>query len=178
MTRNPRRPASPQEPGKPGPGVFGLGEPDQMIGALRRLADDLERIADGTGPTLEELDAAPVLGSWRMAQRWSVALAGHVSAHPRLGSGPITTSELWALQPHEGWARTFSRWYRLGKQQQPEPPPEGSGPSGSGPLRPGQDGPKAPEPTPDPAAEARTPRHTEAAPPAKRTKKVREREDA
>ena len=174
----PHRPGTPKAPRKSGPGAFGPDDPDRMVAMLRRLADDLERIASGTGPTLEELDAAPMLGSWRMTERWSIGLAGHVTAHPRLPSGPIMTSELWALQPEEGWARTFSRWYRLGKPQPPEPPPEGSGPSGSGQPRPGQDGPKAPEPTPDPAAEARTPGHTEVSPTVKRTKKIREREDA
>ena len=174
----PYRPIQPRVPRRSGPEVFGLRDPDRMIATLRRLADDLERIANGTGPTLDDLEAAPMLDYWRMAERWSTGLAGHFTAHPRLPSGPITTSELWALQPQEGWARTFSRWYRLGKPQLPEPPPEGSGPPGSGQPRPDMDGPKGEPTTLAPGTEAQPLAAGNTPTPVKRTKKVREREDA
>ena len=35
--------------------------------------------------------------------------------HPLLGSTHITTSQLIAIAPEAGWARTASRWYRLGR---------------------------------------------------------------
>ncbi|WP_422394811.1 DUF6634 family protein [Pelagibacterium nitratireducens] len=37
-----------------------------------------------------------------------------VQAHPYLDNGPIVTSEVYALDHAAGWARTFSRFYRLG----------------------------------------------------------------
>jgi hypothetical protein len=33
--------------------------------------------------------------------------------HPKLDNTFITTSELWAMSPEQGWARTHSRFYRL-----------------------------------------------------------------
>ncbi len=40
-------------------------------------------------------------------------LIGTVSGHPRLPDGPIRTSVLLAYDPDRGYARTFSRFYRL-----------------------------------------------------------------
>ena len=35
--------------------------------------------------------------------------------HPLLGNASIHTSQLIAIDPEAGWARTTSRWYRLGR---------------------------------------------------------------
>ncbi|MGO4524939.1 DUF6634 family protein [Microvirga sp. 2MCAF35] len=42
---------------------------------------------------------------------------GHAFGHPHLtGMGqPVMTSDLWVLNEEQGWARTISRWYRLGR---------------------------------------------------------------
>lgn len=45
--------------------------------------------------------------------RSSCCLAGEVSGHPQL-HGSITTSALIVLDPGLTWARTMSRFYRLG----------------------------------------------------------------
>jgi hypothetical protein len=43
-----------------------------------------------------------------------LALTGFVAGHPRLGAMAIVTSPLWVLDPELCWARTLSRFYRLG----------------------------------------------------------------
>jgi len=48
--------------------------------------------------------------------RMRPALAGATTGHPLLGDCPIIrTSELFAIDADRGWARTYSRFYRLGR---------------------------------------------------------------
>jgi hypothetical protein len=96
-------------------------EPDRAkiteeIERLHRLAADLGVIRDGHGPNVSDLSSAPVLHNWARQIRPTACLVGVVSDHPLLpGAGrPIVTSDLWVLAEHQGWARTLSRWYRLG----------------------------------------------------------------
>lgn len=60
---------------------------------------------------------APVLSDWKAAisPGLHVMLWGEVTDHPLLGTASITTSQLVAIDPEAGWARTASRWYRLGR---------------------------------------------------------------
>lgn len=85
---------------------------------LSALAADLRAIALGQIP--EELleGSAPILNRWSLAVRASVCLEGLVSGHPALTGQDraIRTSELWDLDAEAGWARTYSRWYRLGQR--------------------------------------------------------------
>jgi hypothetical protein len=86
-----------------------------LIGRLRRLADDLDRIAAHEAPSPGELSRAPLLIDWRLVALLSgLLLSGFVAGHPLLGSRNIVTSPLWVLDPGLGWARTLSRFYRLG----------------------------------------------------------------
>lgn len=68
-----------------------------------------------TGPTEEDLAQAPVLSNWKAAisPDGHVLLWGEVTDHPLLGNASIHTSQLIAIDPEAGWARTASRWYRL-----------------------------------------------------------------
>ncbi|WP_428976991.1 DUF6634 family protein [Faunimonas pinastri] len=85
---------------------------------LRRLADDLDRIADGGVPTAEELASSPLIQDWYEDSRLQSCLRGTISAHPSFDMETDSrTSELWLLAPNLGWARTYSRWYRLGRRQ-------------------------------------------------------------
>ncbi len=70
-----------------------------------------------TGPTEEDLAQAPVLSNWKAAisPDGHVLLWGEVANHPLLGNASIHTSQLIAIDPDAGWARTASRWYRLGR---------------------------------------------------------------
>lgn len=87
------------------------------IDRLQRLAADLQALRDGRGPTASDLEDAPLLGNWERGVRPAACLSGNVCDHPMLpGIGrPIVTSDLWVLAADHGWARTLSRWYRLGR---------------------------------------------------------------
>lgn len=68
------------------------------------------------GPTPSELGEAPIMNCWfvmRSAQN-ALTLCGVVSGHPIIRDGFTRTSQLVALPPASGWARSVSRWYRLG----------------------------------------------------------------
>ncbi len=73
--------------------------------------------AAGAGPSDADLAIAPVLSDWKAAisPGGHVMLWGEVTDHPLLGTASITTSQLIAIDPEAGWARTASRWYRLGR---------------------------------------------------------------
>jgi hypothetical protein len=80
----------------------------------RRLADALEMAADG-GPPRAALAEAPILSYWEPVRRFAPALMGVVDGHPTIGPHRATvTSELFAMDGDALWARTWSRWYRLG----------------------------------------------------------------
>jgi hypothetical protein len=94
-------------PGDPG------GDPAATVYSLRALADAIERLsifAPGA-----ELDGAPILTDWSLSVRPVAALVGNVTGHPVLGSRQVITSELFAIDPKGGWARTMSRFYVLGR---------------------------------------------------------------
>ncbi|ADO44322.1 ATP-dependent Lon protease (plasmid) [Ketogulonicigenium vulgare Y25] len=69
------------------------------------------------GPSEADLAHAPLLSDWKAAisPGGHVMLWGEVSDHPLLGNASIHTSQLIAIDPEAGWARTASRWYRLGR---------------------------------------------------------------
>ena len=75
------------------------------------------------GPSTEDMEHAPELDLWRLQVNFfgELVLECNVRRHPVLGDRAIITSPVIALDPHERWARTVSRWYRLG----PHHPREG-----------------------------------------------------
>ena len=87
---------------------------DHEIERLERLLSDLKRIRSRAGPTAEDLDDAPRLDDYQLARRDVVCLVGHATGHPRLGDRHTITTELMVHAPTLGWARTLSRFYRLG----------------------------------------------------------------
>ena len=79
---------------------------------IRRALAALE--AGEAGPSPDDLATAPLLNDWHaILMHNSCCLAGEVSGHPQL-HGSITTSALIVLDPGLTWARTVSRFYRLG----------------------------------------------------------------
>ncbi len=79
-----------------------------------------DRLTAGNGPDTAELAAAPILSGWRrsLVPCLEPVLIGQVAEHPRLpGQRRVATSRLLALDPDRGWARTVSRWYRLGESE-------------------------------------------------------------
>jgi hypothetical protein len=85
-------------------------DPLATVASLRELADDLERL---TMFQPNDLNEAPLLTDWTASNRLRPCLEGTVIGHPRLGDRTISTSELFAIDRKAGWARTFSRFYRL-----------------------------------------------------------------
>jgi hypothetical protein len=82
---------------------------------LSALAEDLQRIARGEHPTERVLRDAPILTDWRVSLSPTPHLVGTVVGHPKIDDGRICrTSELITFDPVSGYARTFSRFYRLG----------------------------------------------------------------
>jgi hypothetical protein len=59
---------------------------------------------------------APLLEDWRPAIRATPCLVGLVTGHPTLSGSRrrIVTSDLWLISEELGFARSLSRWYRLG----------------------------------------------------------------
>ena len=85
------------------------------IPKLERLIVDLKSLADGGVPSARTLAASPLLEQYQMRSGRGLSLAGHCVDHPNLIGPAIYTSNLWVLAPHHGWARTYSRFYRLGR---------------------------------------------------------------
>lgn len=70
------------------------------------------------GPRPEDLAEAPLAETWIPLVKDGTDLPvlwGYVTGHPLLGDRFIRTSPLIGLSRETGWARTFSRWYRLGE---------------------------------------------------------------
>jgi hypothetical protein len=91
-------------------------DPIELADRLEQLAADLRRLSAGRQPNPVELAAAPVLDKWELAPFACAALRGEVEGHPVLGSRWILTSPLYAMDEHQRWARTLSRFYLLGRR--------------------------------------------------------------
>ncbi|ASR08855.1 hypothetical protein CHY08_18125 [Rhizobium leguminosarum bv. viciae] len=95
---------------------FGMSQAP-LVDRLRRLADDLENIDKSLGAR------PPVasLNSWTLGHRAVPCLIGRPIGHPVISDGkPACSSELFYLDAERGFARTMSRWYRLGTRVDPE----------------------------------------------------------
>lgn len=85
---------------------------DQLIA----LAHDIDELRVNGQPRNVDLRTAPVLEAWMSGGLVAPCLLGAVIGHPLLGSRPhIHTSQLIAMDADLGWARTWSRFYRLGE---------------------------------------------------------------
>lgn len=93
---------------------FPGGEPSNLLAKLEALTRDIGRIHAGIVPSAADLASAPALHEWAPAIRETICLTGCVHDHPLVRPGLITTSEVYAIDPLRGWARTYSRFYVLG----------------------------------------------------------------
>ena len=75
------------------------------------------------GPIDEELVEAPLLDNWRV-EDWGdhLRLYGSCEGHPEIDDPFVTTSPLLRISFENGWARSRSRWYRLGPNLELPPP--------------------------------------------------------
>ncbi|MFC0200369.1 DUF6634 family protein [Paracoccus rhizosphaerae] len=89
-----------------------MHNPQSFIDLAKASVAALER-----GPTPEDLAEAPLADLWAALVKDEddlPALWAQVLGHPLLGDRQILTSALVGLNRDAGWARTISRWYRLG----------------------------------------------------------------
>lgn len=98
------------------------GDAEFELRRLRSLCEDLTRIAEGHRPGAELADA-PFLDNYAPTFRMGPCLTGTVQGHPSVRGPAVLTSALWAYSPELGFARTLSRYYRLG-----QPLTKGGGP--------------------------------------------------
>lgn len=90
-------------------------DPLATAATLEALAADLRKLAAGHLPEQGALSAAPLLHGWEATRKPVICLTGKVYGHPRLGDGQIAvTSEVFAIDRAQRWARTMSRYYELG----------------------------------------------------------------
>lgn len=82
---------------------------------LNKLADDLLSTLSPGFPN--DLNPEVTLHEWCLGNRASDCLKGFVENHPILDNGLIQTSQIFFIDPSSGLARTYSRWYRLGRAQ-------------------------------------------------------------
>ncbi|MBJ3786391.1 DUF6634 family protein [Devosia sediminis] len=82
---------------------------------IHALSRDLKLIEELKAPGIRDIVEAPILSRWSIGPRTEIALVGEVQGHPlRPDSRTIVTSGVFFLDPIAGYARTLSRWYRLG----------------------------------------------------------------
>jgi hypothetical protein len=82
---------------------------------LRALLSDLQDLEAGRLDWQARIVDAPMLHPWWLTCRQEPCLRGGNFGHPTLTADALTTSGLWILSETQGWARTFSRFYRLGE---------------------------------------------------------------
>ena len=96
--------------------LFPGDDPHSALSSAQSLPADLARLVAGEQPSADALASAPVIDCWLPAFRSSGALIGKISGHPNITSGRNgLTSQLFVIDPAMGWARTWSRFYRLGR---------------------------------------------------------------
>jgi hypothetical protein len=82
---------------------------------LDLLSRDLNGIRSGVMPSSETLGEMPLLDEWDIRFIQCPILVGKVSGHPKISDGPVLTTDLWLIHDGLKWARTYSRFYRLGE---------------------------------------------------------------
>jgi hypothetical protein len=90
---------------------------------LERLLADLRHVRDYGSPDEVSLRAAPYLDHWSISYRPAQCLVGCTTGHPLLPGADryIATSDLCLISERENWARTRSRYYRLGGKSNMNP---------------------------------------------------------
>jgi len=96
---------------------------DKEIVRLERLLIDLRHIRVHGAPDEISLHAAPVLDRWSLSFTTTLCLVGCSTGHPILPGTDryIATSDLCVISERGSWARTRSRYYRLGRKSNMNP---------------------------------------------------------
>jgi hypothetical protein len=95
--------------------VTQCGRLDSLEDRLTKLLRDIRDLRPGEMPHSAELRAAPFIEKWSYSFLPACCIAGSVRGHLVLGNlARVHTSALIHIDPERGWARTWSRYYRLG----------------------------------------------------------------
>ena len=91
---------------------------DALHEHLIDLLDDVREIRADKGPSATDLKAAPLLDQWSLGLIPASCIVGTVVRHPVLGNrSQVHTSQMVLIDSENGWARTWSRYYRLGDRK-------------------------------------------------------------
>ena len=89
--------------------------PEDTAAMLERLATDLRKLGGGYFPSALTLNETPLLSLWAVSHRPRPCLIGSMCGHPLIEQGRVgVTSEIYAIDRNRRWARTLSRFYKLG----------------------------------------------------------------
>lgn len=90
-----------------------LGQnPDELVSALRTLADDLEQLANGQKPQV--IAHAVKIRDYTISRRTVPCLVGRMSGHPTIREGAAGMStELYFVDEKRKLVRSANRFYRL-----------------------------------------------------------------
>lgn len=87
---------------------------------LANLVEDIRKLETGAALSPDDLNNAPMIDRWEFDLVPTRCIVGTISGHPFLSPGArARTSQIILCDAVNGWARTWSRYYRLGA---PEPP--------------------------------------------------------
>jgi hypothetical protein len=96
------------------------GSLNSLQDSLTSLLCDIDDLQIGELPRSIDLNAAPAIDQWSYGLVPARCIVGSVRGHPILSNrARIHTSQLVLIDPEEGWARTWSRYYRLGAPERP-----------------------------------------------------------
>jgi len=86
---------------------------------LTNMLEDVRKLETGEVICPSSLNNAPMIDRWEFGMVPTRCIIGSVSGHPYLNPGArARTSQIILCDAVNGWARTWSRYYRLGA---PEP---------------------------------------------------------
>ena len=90
-----------------------LGQnPRELVRSLRKLADDLEQLAEGRSPATNA--GVVKIRDFTMSRRTVPCLVGRMTGHPSIPDGlPGMSTELYYVNEKRKLVRTFSRFYKL-----------------------------------------------------------------
>lgn len=89
-----------------------LGQnPRDLVRSLRKLADDLEQLAEGKSPAIA---GAVKIRDFTLSRRTVPCLVGRMTGHPTFRDGsPGISTELYYVNEKRNLVRTFNRFYKL-----------------------------------------------------------------
>lgn len=95
---------------------------DELASKLESIAADLR----GLNHITAMLPTSPIeLSQWYLSALPVLTISGIAHDHPKLGTKPIATSQVFYINTETGPVRTLNRWYRLGVPMESSPSSSG-----------------------------------------------------